>query len=102
MICAAVPESLNLSQWLTVVEAAEYMGCSRGWVRTLLAGGRLPQSRRIGQRVWLVALEDANRAREELSSRSIGKRHLAKRPAAKRPAPKKIGKRPTAGRRKQA
>jgi hypothetical protein len=49
-----------------------------------------------------VALEDANRAREELSSRSIGKRHLAKRPAAKRPAPKKIGKRPTAGRRKQA
>jgi excisionase family DNA binding protein len=84
MICA-MPESLNLSQWLTVAEAAEYMGCSPGWVRTLMANGQMPQSRRIGNRVWLVSVADADRAREDLSTRSRGKRHLAKRPAAKRP-----------------
>jgi excisionase family DNA binding protein len=85
MICA-MPESLNLSQWMTVAEAAEYMGCSVGWVYSLLSGGQMPQSRRLGQRAWLVSVADADRVRGSLTTRSLGKRHLAKRPVAKRPA----------------
>lgn len=86
-----MPESLDLRHWMTVSEASQYMGCSVGWIYALLADGRLPQSRRLGQRVWLVSVADADRARESLSTRSAGKRHLAKRPAGRRAKKKHAG-----------
>lgn len=76
-------------EYLTVAEAVEVMGCSEGWVRTLLGEGKLPGARRIGQRVWVIPASSAKAARDGLTSRSVGKKHLAKRPADKRKKPKK-------------
>jgi excisionase family DNA binding protein len=76
-------------EYLTVAEAVEIMGCSEGWVRTLLGEGKLRGARRVGQRVWLIPVAAARDARDGLSTRSVGKKHLAKRPASSRKKPKK-------------
>lgn len=81
------PQKLDSGEYLTVAEAVALMGCSEGWVRTLLGEGRLPGARRIGQRVWLIPAAAAREARDALTTRSVGKKHLAKRPAAKRKKP---------------
>ena len=87
---AMTPQKLDGGEYLTVLEAVERMGCSEAWVRTLLGRGLIPGARRIGQRVWLIPASSAERARDGLTTRSLGKQHLAKRPAAKR---KKTAKR---------
>lgn len=78
------PQKIDGGEYLTVAEATEVMGCTEGWVRTLLGAGRIPGARRIGQRVWLIPTAAAKAARDGLTTRSVGKKHLAKRPAAKR------------------
>jgi excisionase family DNA binding protein len=85
----AMPQKLGDSEYLTVAEAVDFMGCSDGWVRALLRDDRLPGARRIGQRVWLIPTAAAKEARDNLSTRSVGKKHLAKRPAAKRKKPRR-------------
>lgn len=77
-------EDLPSGRYLTVSEAVEVMGCSDGWVRHLLRTGGLAGAKRIGQRLWLIPEASAVRARDELTTRSVGKRHLAKRPRAAR------------------
>ncbi len=84
-----MPQKLGDSEYLTVAEAVDFMGCSDGWVRALLRDDRLPGARRIGQRVWLIPTAAAKEARDNLSTRSVGKKHLAKRPAAKRKKPRR-------------
>ena len=84
-----MPEQIDRGEYLTVAEAVDLMGCSEGWVRTLLGQGKLPGARRIGQRVWLIPTSAAQHARDGLSTRSVGKKHLAKRPAASRKKRKK-------------
>lgn len=79
-----MPQKLGDGEYLTVAEAVDFMGCSDGWVRALLRDDRLPGAQRIGQRVWLIPTAAAKEARDNLSTRSVGKKHLAKRPAAKR------------------
>jgi excisionase family DNA binding protein len=76
-------QKIEGGEYLTVREAVDLMGCTEGWVRMLLGTGRL-QGRRFGERVWLIPIEAAREARDNLSTRSAGKNHLAKRPAAKR------------------
>lgn len=83
MVCVT-PEKINIGEYLTVSEAVEVMGCTEGWVRALLRDNRLPGARRIGQRVWLIPAAAAREARDNLSTRSVGKKHLAKRPASSR------------------
>ena len=78
------PQKIDGGEYLTVAEAVEVMGCSEGWVRTLLGQEKIPGARRIGQRVWLIPAQAARAARDSLSTRSVGKKHLAKRPAAAR------------------
>ena len=36
------PQKLDGGEYLTVAEAVEVMGCTEGWVRTLLGAGRIP------------------------------------------------------------
>lgn len=81
------PQKLDGGEYLTVAEAVEVMGCTEGWVRTLLGAGRIPGARRIGQRVWLIPTAAAKAARDGLTTRANAKKHLAKRPAAKRKKP---------------
>lgn len=83
------PEKLDGGEYLTVAEAVEVMGCTEGWVRALLGQGKIPGARRIGQRVWLIPAAAAREARDNLTTRAVGKKHLAKRPAAKRKKPKR-------------
>lgn len=78
------PRTIEHGEYLTVAEAVEVMGCSEGWVRTLLGEGKLPGARRIGQRVWLIPAQAAKAARDGLTTRSAGKKHLAKRPVSSR------------------
>lgn len=77
--------------YLTVSEAVSHIGCTDGWVRHLIRAGRL-EVLRLSDRVQLIPLEAAERARDTLTTRSKAKRHLAKRPAAARKAAKKGGK----------
>ena len=78
------PENIDGVEYLTVAEAVEVMGCSEGWVRTLLGRDDLPGARRIGKRIWLIPTAAARQAQGCLTTRSVGKKHLAKRPADKR------------------
>lgn len=78
-----MPHDVDGTEYLTIAEAVEVMGCTDGWVRALLSRGELV-GRKIGQRLWLVSAASARRARANLTTRANGKRHLAKRPAAKR------------------
>jgi len=86
-------QKIDGGEYLTVAEAVGVMGCSEGWVRTLLGEGKLKGARRIGQRVWLIPAAAAREARDALTTRSVGKKHLAKRPAASRPKAKKAARR---------
>jgi excisionase family DNA binding protein len=81
---AMAPEKIDGGEYLTVSEAVDFMGCTDGWVRALLREGKLPGSRRIGLRVWLIPVKAAKEARDNLTTRANAKKHLAKRPAAKR------------------
>ena len=85
----AMAQQIDGGEYLTVVEATELMGCSEGWVRTLLSEGKLAGARRIGQRVWLIPAAAAREARDGLTTRSVGKKHLAKRPVSSRKKAKK-------------
>ena len=80
------PQKIDGGEYLTVSEAVDFMGCTDGWVRGLLRGGKL-RGRRFGERIWLIPVESAREARDALSTRATGKKHLAKRPAAKRKKP---------------
>jgi excisionase family DNA binding protein len=80
---AMSPQKLEGGEYLTVREAVELMGCTEGWVRMLLGTGRLA-GRRFGERVWLIPIEAAREARDNLTTRATAKRHMAKRPLAKR------------------
>ena len=82
-------QRIDGGEYLTVAEAVEVMGCSEGWVRTLLGEGKIPGARRIGQRVWLIPAAAARQARDGLTTRSVGKKHLAKRPVSSRKKAKK-------------
>lgn len=86
-------QQIDGGEYLTVAEATELMGCSEGWVRTLLSEGKLAGARRIGQRVWLIPAAAAREARDSLTTRSVGKKHLAKRPVSSRKKAKKPGAR---------
>lgn len=77
-------QKIDGGEYLTVAEAVAVMGCSEGWVRTLLGEGKLKGARRIGQRVWLIPATAAREARDGLTTRSVGKKHLAKRPVSSR------------------
>jgi excisionase family DNA binding protein len=88
------PVEMDGVEYLTVVEAADYMGCTDGWVRLLCQRGDLA-GRKIGQRLRLVSKESATRVRESLSTRSNGKKHLARRPVAKRAKRAKRSRRDT-------
>lgn len=78
--------------YLTVVEAAEHMGCTEGWVRMLILQGKLA-AKKHGQRVWMIPQEAADAAREHLSTRSNGKKGQAIRPAADRKPARKPARR---------
>lgn len=79
--------------YLTVLEAAEHMGCTEGWVRMLIRNGQLA-AQKHGQRAWLIPLEAATKAKAGLTTRSNGKKAEAIRPAADRkPARKPARKR---------
>lgn len=77
-------QKIDGGEYLTVAEAVEFMGCTDGWVRALLREKKLPGARKFGERAWLIPVQAAREARDELSTRSRGKRHMAKRPAAAR------------------
>ena len=79
--------TIDGGEYLTVAEAVAVMGCSEGWVRTLLGKGKINGARRIGQRVWLIPAIAARNVRDGLSTRSVGKKHLAKRPVSSRKKP---------------
>lgn len=83
------PQKIEGGEYLTVREAVDVMGCTEGWIRMLLGTGKLP-GRRFGERVWLIPVEAAREARDNLSTRANAKKHLAKRPVSKR---KKTAKR---------
>jgi hypothetical protein len=80
----SMPQRIDGGEYLTVAEAVGVMGCTEGWIRSLLGREMLPGARRVGQRVWLIPATAAREARDNLSSRANAKRHLAKRPAAGR------------------
>ena len=79
-------------EYLTIAEAVEHIGCTDSWVRHLIREGKL-RVRTFSERVKLVPLAEADRARDGLTTRANAKRHLAKRPAAKRKKPKKAAAR---------
>lgn len=83
-------------KYLTIAEAVAHIGCTDGWVRHLIRTGQL-EVRRLSERVQLVPLAAADRARDGLTTRANAKRHLAKRPAAKRKTTKKAAKRRSRG-----
>jgi hypothetical protein len=58
-------------------------------VRHLIREGKL-HVRKFSERLTLIPVAEAERAKDELTTRANGKKHLAKRPAAKR---KKAAKR---------
>jgi excisionase family DNA binding protein len=75
---AALPEApqgemLDGVIYLNVTEAADFMGCTVGWVRKLLLDGKIP-GRKLGKRLWLIPLPVLAETRKTLSSRSVGKR----------------------------
>jgi hypothetical protein len=77
--------------FLTIAETVQHMGCSDSWVRHLIREGKL-HVRKFSERLTLIPVAEADRAKDELTTRANGKKHLAKRPAAKR---KKAAKRRT-------
>jgi len=92
----ALPQQFQGGNWLTVTEAADFMGCSVGWVRMLILQGKL-EATRVGNRTLLIPQTAAQRAKDALTTRSLGKQGEAKRPAATRKAAKKPAKRRAKG-----
>jgi|APCry1669189034_1035192.scaffolds.fasta_scaffold03106_1 hypothetical protein len=84
----AMAHKIEGGEYLTIAEAVAYIGCTDSWVRHLIREGKLIV-RTFSERLKLVPLAEAERARDGLSTRANGKKHLAKRPAAKRKKPKK-------------
>ena len=77
-------QKLDGGEYLTVSEAVGVMGCTEGWIRSLLGRNAIPGARRFGQRVWLIPVAAAKEARDNLTTRANANKHLAKRPAAAR------------------
>ena len=86
-----MPQQFQGGTYLTVTEAASFMGCSVGWVRMLILQGKL-EATRVGNRTLLIAQAAAQRAKDGLTSRSLGKKEQAKRPAATRKPAKRAAK----------
>ncbi len=74
---------LEGGEYLTIAETVQHMGCTDSWVRHLIREGKL-NVRTFSERVKLVPLAEAERAKDALTTRANAKKHLAKRPAAKR------------------
>jgi hypothetical protein len=74
---------LEGGEYLTIAETVQHMGCTDSWVRHLIREGKL-HVRTFSERVKLVPLAEAERAKDALTTRANAKKHLAKRPAAKR------------------
>lgn len=89
---AMTPQKLEGGEYLTIAETVKHMGCTDSWVRQLIRDGKL-HVRTFSERIKLVPLAEANRAKEALSTRATAKKHLAKRPAAKRKKAKKAARR---------
>jgi excisionase family DNA binding protein len=87
----ALPQQFQGGTYLTVTEAADFMGCSVGWVRMLIIQKKLDATR-VGNRTLLIPQAAAQRAKEGLTTRSLGRHGEAKRPAAKRKPAKKAAK----------
>lgn len=88
----AMAHKIEGGEYLTIAEAVDYIGCTDSWVRHLIREGKL-RVRTFSERVKLVPLAEADRARDGLTTRAKAKKHLAKRPAAKRKKPKKAAAR---------
>jgi hypothetical protein len=50
------------------------MGCTDAWIRMLCRDGKLEGAIRHGQRSWLIPQAAAKAARQNLTSRSLGKK----------------------------
>lgn len=79
----AMAHKIEGGEYLTIAETVAHMGCTDSWVRQLIRSGKL-HVRTFSERVKLVPLAEANRAKEALSTRATAKKHMAKRPAAAR------------------
>ena len=88
----AMVHKIEGGEYLTISEAVERIGCTDGWVRHLIREGKL-EVRRLSERVQLIPVAAADRAREALTTRANVKKHLAKRPAASRKKAKKPARR---------
>jgi excisionase family DNA binding protein len=83
MVCMASPDEV----WITVSEAAELIGCVDGYLRRLLAEGRL-KGWKAGERAWLVERAAVLELGKTLTTRA-NKYRKPKKPknaAQKRPA----------------
>jgi excisionase family DNA binding protein len=87
----ALAQQFQGGAYLTVTEAADFMGCSVGWVRMLILQKKLDATR-VGNRTLLIPQSAAQRAKDGLTTRSLGKQGEAKRPAAGRKPAKKAAK----------
>jgi excisionase family DNA binding protein len=87
----ALPQQFQGGNYFTVTEAASFMECSVGWVRMLILQKKLDATR-VGNRTLLIPQAAAQRAKDLLTTRSLGKQGQAKRPAAKRKPVKKAAK----------
>ena len=69
-----MPTQIGKTIYLTVKEAVVLMGCTDAWIRMLCREGRLEGAIRHGQRSWLIPQAAAKAARQNLTSRSLGKK----------------------------
>ena len=80
MVCMASPDEV----WITVSEAAELIGCVDGYLRRLLADGRL-KGWKAGERAWLVERAAVLELGKTLTTRA-NKFRKPKKAARKRPS----------------
>jgi excisionase family DNA binding protein len=69
-----MPTQIGKTIYLTVKEAVVLMGCTDAWIRMLCRDGKLEGAIRHGQRSWLIPQAAAKAARQNLTSRSLGKK----------------------------
>jgi len=87
-------QQMRQGTYYTVGQAVDVIGCTDGWIRTLIRTGKLPAVSAAG-RAYLIHESDALAARDSLTTRSNAKRHLAVRPLADRkPAARKPRRKP--------
>jgi excisionase family DNA binding protein len=79
MVAVASPDDV----WITVTEAAALAGCVEGYLRRLLADGRI-RGWKAGERAWLVDRKAVLELAGQLSTRS--NRRKAERKTLKKPA----------------